>query len=364
MTILLYALIEIIALLLFAVGTQKKGKNAQNVCFFMTWLILSSLIAFRDITVGRDYKTYHYAMIRVTKGVMLNYDYTWLSIGFRLLIKAVSILGFSAKNTALIVSAIFAGATIYFFLKAILKHSSNPVLSLFMLFSFCYVFQSMNQFRQMFAVALVLYSFEFLDKSFWKYCIVIIIAGLMHSSALIMLPMYFIVKIAINKKLILAYFFASLSVIALWPLIRHLISYTRYSYYLGWDIYDIGATSSSITNLIVRVILLLFCLFFWKDITTNYKKGNYLFHFALLCTVLQVVAVYVHMFARITTYFYVFYLLLIPEVVCVLKRKFTKSSRRIIMIAIYCFFLMYQVVYYNAQAVEGGFAVYKLLGGL
>lgn len=360
MTILLYSIIEIVSLYMIYIG-EKKNKHLKKLSYFTVWLILTALITLRDVSVGQDYQNYYYAIIRVAEGKMRSYDSNWLSPGFRAIIRLFSHMGIPATAIVMIITFIFAAGTIYFFLRAIREFSIEPVLSLFILYSFCYVFQAMNQFRQMFAVALVLYSFRYIDKSLWRYVLIIVIASLLHSSALIMLPMYWIVKLDINKKLVFIYFIMAIAVIFLWPIARKLIEYTPYAYYLGWKQYDVAATNTSILNLIVRIIMVMFTLVFYKKVIAFNPRNNILYHMVIICTVLQVLSIYINLFTRITTYFYVFYILLIPEVMLFVKKCFTYNSKKYISIAIWCVFLAYQIVYFHAQSQESCYAIYKTI---
>lgn len=360
MTILLYSIIEIISLYFIYIG-ENRNRYLKKISYFVVWMILTSLITFRDISVGRDYQAYYYAIIRVAEGRMRSYDSNWLSPGFRAIINIFSYMGFSSSVIVMIITFIFAAGTIFFFLKAIQEFSIDPVLSLFILYSFCYVFQAMNQFRQMLAVAVVLYSFKYINNSLWKYILIICIASLIHSSALIMLPMYWIVKLEINKKLITTYFILAIVVAFLWPIIKKLIVYTPYAYYLGWEQFDIAATNASILNLIVRIVMVLFTLIFYRRVVAYNPRNHILYHMVLMCTVLQVVAIYINLFARITTYFYVFYIVLIPEVIPIVKKYFTYNSKKYISIAVWLMFLTYQIVYFYTQSQESCYAIYKTI---
>lgn len=359
MTIIFYSIIEVLSCLFFHMSYMKKQN--KKVFIFIVWQMLFFIVAFRDLTVGRDYQTYYFAMKRVAENKMLSYDYTWLSGGFRLLIKVVSILGVSPSKVPFVVSGILAAGTLYFFIKAFDELSIKPTISLFLFFCFCYYFQMMNQFRQMFAIAVVLYSYKYIDKSFIKYTLLIALGGIVHSSAFVLLPMYFIVRLKINRKLLIFYFISALSIGIMYPYVRKLLAYTPYKYYLGWEYYDIGATSASIFNLIVRIILLIVCLLVKNDVIAMNSKNYILYHFAIICTIIQVLAVYVQLFTRVTTYFYEFYILLLPYVFCAIEKKFTKNSRLYIKTAISITLVLYQIVYFSSQSNSGLYANYRFI---
>ena len=361
MTLVLYFSIElfsIIAVYSYQAHSLSKKKDYR---IFLVWLVLFLLIAFRDESVGRDYQTYIEAMERVATNNERYYDFTWLSLGFRLLIKLIAFTGLKPFLVAHIVSAIIAAITIYFFLKAIISLSINPALSLLILFSFCYIFQSMNQFRQMMAVSIILYSYKYINCDIKKYILLVIFASLFHTSAIIMLPIFLLKKVKLNQITIMFYLCIAIAVPMLWIYIKKIISLTSYGYYVGWEQYDTSLTISTILNLIVRVHLIIICLSVRKRVLAENKKGYILYHMVILCTIFQIVSVYITMFSRLTTYFYEFYILLLPEVFKAIKSYFTKNSQIFIDIIIISALVVYQVVYFQAQSYDSGYNVYKFI---
>lgn len=88
-----------------------------------------------------------------------------------------------------------------------------------------------------------------------------------------------------------------------------------------------------------------------------------LFNSVVLCTLFQVCAVRFSIFGRVTTYFFVAYILLIPKVLQVFQRKFVRENRRVVRVAFILVCFVYQMVYYfsSAGASGGGYEIYKLL---
>lgn len=67
---------------------------------------------------------------------------------------------------------------------------------------YCFYFgYAMNTIFQVLAASIILYSFYFVEqRKFFKFLISVIIAALIHSSALVVLPLYFVVSRAENKS--------------------------------------------------------------------------------------------------------------------------------------------------------------------
>ena len=360
MTFLFYFFIEISSIGLFYFGQSNlKYKEAFQ---FLSFCILYFVLVLRDYSVGAAYQNYIYAINRIANKSILATDNNWLGLGFRSFVKLIAII-FNRNYYPLIFSvfiiSIISLVTLFFFFKSFNKLSVNPTFSLYLFLCFCLYFQLMNQFRQMFAVSLVLYSYTYVNKSFMKYALCILIAASFHQTAIIMLPMFFLAKLNINKKTLTSYFIVAILVSLFADKIRILLQYTTYSNYLGWTQYDVGMTSTTIINLVIRLFLLVLCIFKYKEVVNKDKKSNYLYHMIIICTIFQVLSVQSSLFTRITTYFFVFYIILIPKVTDVYKEYITSSSIKIYNLLIYILFMTYQIIYYLYQSTNGGYAVYK-----
>lgn len=359
MTVLLYSCVEIISLSLFYIGD--KYESIKSYTRIIAFAIMFLIIGFRDITVGIDYRNYSSVILSVAGGDPPEYFKNWLSIGFIYIIKFFQLFGIPQNILPTVVIAFIGFLTLVFYYKSFDELSVNSTVSLYLFFCFCLYFQLMNQFRQMLAVAIVLYSFKYIDKSFFKYCVWILIAASIHKSAIIMLPIYFIVKLKLSKRTLIGYAILGGSMIVFYPFLRSLIQYTSYSGYLGWTQYDIGATTTSVLNLVVRIAMLFGCLPFMNQLIKENSKNRALYHLVLICTVLQILVINVNLFGRITTYFFVFYILLIPQILNQIKNKVTVQSRIIVNFIFVFIFLIYQVVYYISQSATMGYSVYKFL---
>jgi hypothetical protein len=331
---------------------------------FLSVAILFVIVAFRNIDVGTDYLTYYRAINRVQTGTAYATDYEWLSVGFIGLIKLVAFLGIPSNYVPFVVCWIITALTLFFFYKAFIELSNYSTYSLFIFLSFCLYFQMMNQFRQMLAIAITLYAFKYINSSWFKYGLLIIVAGMFHSSALIMLPFYFIVKVKISRKIIILYFSVCIVVILFFSKFTGLLMKISYgATYLNWSTYNGTFTVSSLFNLLVRIILLIISLNVYNILKVqNEKKYQAIYHMIIVCTILQFFTVMSYIFGRMTTYFFVYYILLLPEVIDLYRLKISKNSKRIYDVLIYTLLFIYQIVYYFGQGAEaGGYAKYSLI---
>lgn len=361
MTLLFYITIEAISCLFFWMGQNLK--KIKYLFHSLSFLILFLVVVLRSISVGTDYLNYIYAINRVATNTMLPTDKNWLGLGFRELIIIIAKIFPTSINSIYfsigVIGLITFLTLLFFFLS--FNNNGNEVFELYLFLCFCLYFQLMNQFRQMFAISIVFFSYRYIGKSFIKYMLLIVLAALFHGTAIIMLPMYFLYKIKLNRKTFLFYGLISILVLVFSPFIKSLIQYTSYSNYLGWTEFDTAGVTSTVLNLIVRISLMVICLIFSKNIIKNDNRKIFLYHMIIICSIVQMLTITSYLFTRITTYFFVFYISLIPDVVNEMDGKFTKDSVWIERTFIYIFFFVYQIVYYLAQSNAAGYSVYKLI---
>ena len=330
--------------------------TGRHVCFFASFMALFFVSAMRD-HVGTDYRPYAQTYININKGYIDIWN-AWLSPGYVLINK---MLGLIDPNNYFLLFTLMAFMTMWYLMKAIYKMSCDWFMSLYLFISFCYYYQSFNQFRQILAVTITTYSCYFLMRGRLKtFLLYVIFAALFHKSALIMAGMCFVYKREINlKNLCLYALLCAVINIGFNTLITVLISFTNYGGYIG-SIYDTYMDGSTILNTLVRIIILAGCLMFSKKTIERVPEMVTFYNSALVCTVLQTMAMWSHIFGRITTYFYAPYIILIPEVLKTVESYFDKSSARLIRFFVIVLLLIYHGVYFF-NTPKNGVLTYRML---
>lgn len=93
--------------------------------------------------------------------------------------------------------------SITFKVYAIKRLSPLPSISLFILFGTYFLSLETNQIRQAFALGLTLFSILFiLKEKKWYFIVTIILASLLHVSALIFLPSWWLYKVRVSSKVL------------------------------------------------------------------------------------------------------------------------------------------------------------------
>ena len=166
-TLLFYLIIEGTSLWFAYLARESQRKYSQKiekglstnatVYLSISWLILFTTAAMRNY-VGTDYGTYVASFSRICSGTLLDGEITWLKQSP--LFYLICVLCAKFGGSYQLMFACVAFVTLYFIYAAIIRSSSDWVISIYLYLCFCLYFQSFNQIRQMAAVAISLYALK------------------------------------------------------------------------------------------------------------------------------------------------------------------------------------------------------------
>lgn len=199
-----YTLYVIFFPVLFLICYLHKNVHIHKIPFFL--ILFFGLIRYDTTT---DYSAYVVAFWDIKKGV---YD-GWFEPGFVAFNKlfTFSIWGFVPL---LMVSLFIPYAQIY----KILKREKILVIGSFVFLTFGYFIRFENIVRQGISMGIFYYSLNYaINKKITKYSICVLISFLFHTSSIVLIPYYFLIRFFIDRK-INTFFYGALI----------LISYTLY----------------------------------------------------------------------------------------------------------------------------------------
>lgn len=220
-------------------------------------------------------------------------------------------------------------------------------LQLYMYITSGYWLTSMNGIRQAMAASIVFISTRFLIKgNFLYYFLVIIIASSFHSSAMLMIPIYFIVREKPWSKriwkliilLIVSFVFYDVFESILYKLLEE-------TFYSGYKDYEAGG--SSFTRAVVSLIPVILSYYFREDIDRIWPQSRIFINMSLINSIILCFSMYNWIFARLTYYFQLYNFILLPFIISILPNF---KERRILY---YGFLLCYFFFMYYEQVIGG-----------
>ena len=187
-----WILFHISIILLVLLSTLSKNKIYKFIAVSLICIILIYFSAFRNES-GQDYMQYVTRLRYLTEVNLLNLIHEPL----------FNIIGYIVEKTRFsylllfLISAIVTNVGIVLFCEREKKYFPYMVL-IFVLYPVLYK-QSFNLVRQYFAIGLFYYSLKYIGVSLWRYLLCVTLAELMHFSAFLVIPLYWVLDRRFSK---------------------------------------------------------------------------------------------------------------------------------------------------------------------
>lgn len=319
-----------------------KYKSLEKILYFLSFIFALLPMGLR-YGIGTDYfYTYYPHFFGIAKGTL-----EFSEIGFNLINKIIYNLTGDYRVLFFVTSALF----LYFIYKGIFQNSNNLFISVLMIFIGQSYFYSMNIVRQAIAMAIIFYAFKYIkENKKISYILFCIIATFIHSSALFMIPLIFVINMKLsNRKKIIAVIILLVCEPIIGSLVKFVIDQTKYAWYYT-SRYNTGETSLILiaTNLIIFILN----IFYYSKGKNKDKEFNILSNINFIGICIMILSASIPLINRLVRYFTIFQILLIPKI-------FEKEKNQKLRIILKCVILglLFVTMYYQI-IILGGEGVY------
>ncbi|MCM1145365.1 MAG: EpsG family protein [Lachnoclostridium sp.] len=303
----------------------------NRICLLAIFLILFALSACRQ-NVGNDYAKYVEFMH------LVNCDaYVPTEAGFNLLVKIL--YGISGFENYLLVFAVIAFATIFFFLAAMYELSDNFAMTYFLFMALGYYFQTFSTVRYYLALAIALYSMKFVVRRQWgRFILLAVLGAFFHKSLLVVLPLYFLASLTWKKwQLALVGLFCTTFLF----LQDFYLKVVVFLYPTYQDTEYLEGGTSYINILRCFAVLVLSLIFYRKSIQGN-RKMQFYFYLNAGALVLYVFCSFLPIISRIGYYLTISHILFLPALLNAVEDvRWKKLIRAGIVLAAVLYFGIY-----------------------
>ena len=284
---------------------------------YISFIVIIALTATRDF-VGTDYKTY-VAIFRIAQSVG---SYKLTEPGYFFLNK----LFVAYENGYRIVLFIFAFSTYALFFFVAIRERVTRYFVPF-LFGFGFIFFSNNIVRQSFTIGLFYYALGYLvERRFFPYLIISLFGALIHMSALLLIPLYWLLNLRFSK-----FFWAIAilgSVVALkfnvFNSIFHLIAKLFPKYYSTLNSISPDNDGLGLT-LYFLIIMGYVVLLFSRHLPLQDKTGQVFLKVFMIGICLSIMVFSSEYFYRLTFYFFFSIVFLVPKIINSIPSKLNKT---------------------------------------
>lgn len=308
---LFYNILLIIILISLFLSTKIKKERYNKYLQVFIFIFLFSISAFRYY-VGTDFGGYRGVYKAVIVGKYKNYGF---ERGYDLLMYITKIFSENYQAIFVITSLIIVGL-IFLSIK---RNSSNFYLSIFLFVSMYFYFNSFNVVRQFIAISLICYSLKYVEeKKPINFILLILLATTFHKTSIITLLLYFIKDFKVSKK---TYIIGGLLTVAIIPLVPIMIEifvniFPKYLLYLTFP----KSSGLSATGIIILAIFIL-SIVVKEELVRKNSMNNLYINGIYLAFLTQMLASTNIQFIRISMYFYILSIFLIPDIISIIKEK-------------------------------------------
>lgn len=285
------------------------------------------------IAIGHDYWEYTeiFSLIEQGRHVSTEFGFNWL----------VRICHFIfGSDNYIVIFAIVAFPTIFFFLKALCDQSESFGYSFFLFMAFGYYLSAFNSIRYYLVLAVAVYSVKYiLKKDYVRFVLCILLAAPFHMAVLFVLLAYPLALMKWNKWNIPVVGVVVASLLLFPNLYRRLI-FIFYPFYEN-SLYDTGDTS--VINIARCVAVLIFGLIYYKSALKDNRKNMLYFNLNIEALIVYSCCSFIPVVSRIGFFLNIFQIFLIPSILQSIPKKWQRVFFTVVIIVggvgYYLFFL-------------------------
>ena len=351
------AFVMILGLLIFCTGTTSFKKKIYIVIAYTSIFLVAGL---RDVSVGTDTSMYQGIFSRMPDMTFGTLFSSRMEIGYTLINKILSIFTGQPQAITLLSSAII----VFGFAIFVYRNSNNVTVSTFLFLTLFFFAASINTERQFIAVMLVCNSFYYLKNAQIKaFIILILLASQFHISSIIFLPILALRRVKPNTFNFILIGVTSIFLGAILMYSNYIIMdlLGQYQVYIGTRFFENKAVYGTMLIWICQLLLACTSVYFLAQNKYKLVKGEreelfYLSLFMVFSVVMGLISTKLFIFERMTYYFGVFMIILIPKVL----KEFKKSG---LLLNMFMFCLLTYYYYYMLNSGTEGIVPYKFFFG-
>lgn len=309
-----YLSVYAVCILLSIAG--QKYSNLRAITLVAITIIISVLVGFRPAESGIDTQNYYL----LYEQVLHNFEDSWMVVKLGFVFYYLSQLANFMGGDAAYLTFFYALLTCFFIFYTLYRYSVSLPVSVAYFFTGIGLFFFMhNVMRQALAISIVFYSISFvINNHRLKFIATMILAVLVHASAVFFIPFYFLARLPVNSLLLLLIWFVSLPFIYFTNLIVDVIQYfvfvvpEQYAHYLlDQEMYEKGGISGiGLVLMLKQGMFFLVWLAYREELQLTHSRVIYLL--AMYAVILGNIVLGLGLIGRFNEYLFIFMLLALP----------------------------------------------------
>ena len=317
--------------------TRQGAVNVIVLLFIFSALFWVSALR---VNVGNDYAKYVEFM-----HLVYSHAYVPTEPGFNALTYAIYYLcGF---ENYILVFAVFAFFTIYFFMLAMWQQSEWFTFSFMMFMLLGYYFQSISTVRYYLALGMALYSVKFVIKRDWpRFILMVLVGALFHKSVLVILVLYPLARIRWRRWMGGVFGIICVSCLFLQDLYLKIVVFL-YPSYKDTEYLSGGTSPMSIFRCLLVLVI---SLWLYRDVIKDNICYTFYFYCNLMALALYVFGAFLPIISRIGYYLTVTHILFVPALLLHIKDD-RKKRTMVVLTVLFC--IGYFALYMRGASADG-----------
>lgn len=342
-----YATLVLTFILAVASKIHPKWESNKKPTLLFTILILVVLVSVAGLRRGiGDTGDYKHLYTLIVEGQYIDPDA--YEPGF---IKFCEILTKISPDPQIMVFSAALITTVLFILT-LRKYYSLFELEVYMYITAGFYLVTMNGIRQSMAAAFVFVATPFIvNKKFILYLILVLFASTFHTSALIMIPVYFIVRQeAWSKKVIYIIIASAIALVFIEPIMQVIFASAEGTKLGGYEesVLGGGEGGASIIRTIIASVPVILSYIYKDKIKEMWPNSNIFINMCLINLIIMSFALYNWLFARFNLYFQPYSFILLPYLI---KNVFKRKEQGLVY---YLFIVFYFIYFYYEHVISMG----------
>lgn len=322
----------------FAMNVKKYPALQKS---YRIWVVLSFLplfiIAALRYDVGTDYlEIYTKYFYLINEG-----ETEFREVTFNLINRITYHI---VKNPALMFAVVSFLILLFHFLS-FYEQSVNPCMSIFVFVIGLYYFNSLNQIRQAFAMAILTYALKYVWKREpVKYFLFVAFAFTIHTSALIYIPIYFLYgwRAEIKTHIIII-----ASAVVMYPVIQKILFFIISKSSFGWYLESVFS-GQGISLFLLGFQIVVLCLMYYCYLAgqkTEDKQFDLMMNMYMLATCCLIYSAVIPQADRIEIYMTIITPIMIPKALLRIQEKKKRLVVFFMFVAVWGIKLIYDVYF-------------------
>lgn len=337
--------------IIFSISYKKASWISKKFLPIVAMLSLSIVSGLRDYSVGTDTRIYveRYSSIGNTDWMDLFYisDFYKFEYGFSAICKMLYLIN-DDYSLLLFFTSLWIGLLYYICIN---EYSKYPLLSILIFYCWGFWASSMNIVRQMMIIPLLYISIgSAVRREFKKFILVVVIASFIHTSALVFIPIYFL----INKKIDIKFIWLTICftlLVLFWgnDILSSLLASTGYSIY-----FHSYQTASGLNTLILLILILVLSFILRKRLEVIDKNINVWILLIVISIISTAMAIQIPPIERITKIFITSIMFLFTDLYLLVKNynfRFSSLILLILMLTYYYYGIIMDTVHSSSGTI-------------